>query len=119
MHVLGHRGTGHASPMIVMLGTRGSTIAIVIAVLAGLTADGAAAQNPAAGPAGWNRDGAATYLDERVDVWSARGKKLRTGQGEAICVSCQTVVPYALARPRLRRGEPGAAPPPPGKGKVR
>ena len=89
--------------MIVMLGTRGSTIAIVIAVLAGLTADGAAAQNPAAGPAGWNRDGAATYLDERMDVWSARGKKLRTGQGEAICVSCHTVVPYALARPGLRR----------------
>src|SRR5438445_11501928 len=103
MHVLGHPGTGHASPMIVRLGNRGSTIAIVIAVLAGLTADGAAAQNPAAGPAGWNRDGAATYLDERMDVWSARGKKLRTGQGEAICVSCHTVVPYALARPGLPR----------------
>src|SRR5437667_11686131 len=29
MHVLGHPGTGHASPMIVMLGPRGSTIAIV------------------------------------------------------------------------------------------
>src|SRR2546428_834136 len=110
MNVLGHRGTGHASPMIVMLGTRGSTIAIVIAVLAGLTADGAAAQNPAAGPARWDRDGAATDLDEPMDVWSARGKKLRAGQGEALYVSCHTVGPHALARPSLPRLDVGLEP---------
>ena len=53
--------------------------------------------------AGWKPDGAAAYLDQRMDTWFARGDKLRTGQGQAICVSCHTVIPYALARPALRR----------------
>jgi len=85
-----------------IIGTCGP-IAIVVALLAGLAAGGAAAQKTATGPAGWNRDGAATYLDQRMNAWSARGKKLRTGQGQATCVSCHTALPYALARPSLRR----------------
>jgi squalene-hopene/tetraprenyl-beta-curcumene cyclase len=51
----------------------------------------------------WNRQAAATYLDERMDEWFAKAEKLRTGDGQASCVSCHTVVPYALARPVLRR----------------
>lgn len=52
---------------------------------------------------GWDREGAARYLDERMDVWFANAKKLRTGQAQTACVSCHTTVPYALARPALRR----------------
>ena len=52
---------------------------------------------------GWDREGAARYLDERMDVWFAKAKKLRTGEAQTACVSCHTTVPYALARPALRR----------------
>jgi hypothetical protein len=38
-----------------------------------------------------------------MDVWFATGKKLKTGQRQTTCVSCHTVIPYALARPVLRR----------------
>src|SRR5262245_9206015 len=57
------------------------------------------------GPAsnGWDREGAARYLDERMEVWFAKAKKLRTGQTETACVSCHTTIPYVLARPSLRR----------------
>jgi len=85
--------------------TSGRRTAItVLIVLVGLATGVVAAQNRSVAPADWNREGAAKYLDDRMDVWTARGKKLRTGQGEATCVSCHTVVPYALARPALRRG---------------
>jgi len=52
---------------------------------------------------GWDREGAAVYLDERMEVWFAKAKKLQTGQAETSCVSCHTTIPYALARPALRR----------------
>jgi squalene-hopene/tetraprenyl-beta-curcumene cyclase len=54
-------------------------------------------------PVSWDREGAARYLDERIDLWLAKGKKLRTGEGETVCVSCHTSFPYLLARPVLRR----------------
>ncbi len=54
-------------------------------------------------PGGWDREGAARYLDERMDVWFDKAKKLRTGESETACVSCHTTVPYVLARPALRR----------------
>src|SRR5206468_6641170 len=69
----------------------------------GLTAGAVGAPNVRAGPGGWNREAAAMYLDERMDVWFATATKLRAGQSETTCVSCHTVVPYALARPGLRR----------------
>src|SRR5260221_10280019 len=50
----------------------------------------------------WNREGAARYLDERMNVWFESAKKLQTGQGETACVSCHTALPYALSRPVLR-----------------
>lgn len=63
------------------------------------------------GPAGaWDREGAAKYLDERMDVWFEKAKKLRTGREKTACISCHTTVPYVMARPALRRamkiGEP-------------
>jgi hypothetical protein len=52
---------------------------------------------------GWDREGTARYLDERMNIWFASAKKLRTGQAETSCVSCHTTVPYMFARPVLRR----------------
>ena len=51
----------------------------------------------------WNREAAAKYLDQRMDIWFERGEKLKTGGVQTTCVSCHTVIPYALARPALRR----------------
>src|SRR5882724_8352545 len=79
-------------------------ITVVLAVLLlGFTARRAAPRDDRAAPGGWDREGAARYLDERMQVWFANGKKLRTGQAETVCVSCHTSLPYALARPALRR----------------
>ena len=74
---------------------------VVATLLVGLAARGVTPQE--APSSGWNQEGAAKYLDERMDAWFAHAKKLRTGQGETICISCHTAVPYALARPALRR----------------
>src|SRR5712691_3240564 len=51
----------------------------------------------------WDKQAAAKYLDDRMDLWFAKAKKLRTGQENTSCVSCHTVVPYTLARPVLRK----------------
>lgn len=62
-----------------------------------------AAPAPAAGPdPGWDAAATARYLDQRMDLWWNKAKTLRTGSGEAKCVSCHTAIPYALARPLLR-----------------
>ncbi len=45
------------------------------------------------GATGWKPDEAGKYLDARETVWF----------GSARCVSCHTVLPYALARPALRK----------------
>lgn len=52
---------------------------------------------------GWDQAAAARYLDQRMDLWFTKAKKLRTGPGETMCVSCHTTVPYVLARAALRR----------------
>ena len=55
------------------------------------------------GPASWDGSAAAQYLDSRMDAWWTNAKALKTGDGDARCLSCHTVVPYVLARPALRR----------------
>src|SRR5262249_9981507 len=60
-------------------------------------------QEDRARPGGWDREGAAKYLDERMEVWFTNAKRLRTGQAETLCVSCHTTIPYVIARPALRR----------------
>jgi squalene-hopene/tetraprenyl-beta-curcumene cyclase len=76
----------------------------LVASLFGFTAGQAAAhdENRAADD-GWDREGAAKYLDDRMDFWFAKAKKLRTGQTETACISCHTTIPYVLARPVLRQ----------------
>jgi squalene-hopene/tetraprenyl-beta-curcumene cyclase len=38
-----------------------------------------------------------------MDTWWTNAKLLKTGDTQARCISCHTAVPYALARPALRR----------------
>lgn len=59
----------------------------------------------------WNPATAATYLDAR-EVWWQNWPSARLDHG-AVCVSCHTVLPYALVRPALRRrlDEKGIPPP--------
>ena len=54
-------------------------------------------------PIAWDKAAAARFLDDRMDLWFDKARKLRTGRGTTTCVSCHTVVPYALARPALRK----------------
>ncbi len=73
------------------------------AFLAGPSAlEATAADAPDEQP-GWDRDKAAQYLDDRMDLWLARATKLKTGDGKTSCISCHAVVPYLLARPALRK----------------
>src|SRR6267143_2589338 len=76
---------------------------VVTTFLVGLGVRGVAQQHAPPESGSWNREGAAKYLDDRMDVWFAQAKKLHTGQGETACISCHTAVPYALSRPALRR----------------
>jgi hypothetical protein len=79
---------------------------VLFLVLLGLTGGAArrgSSQENQAASGGWDREGVAKYLDERMDVWFAKAKKIRTGQVETSCVSCHTTVPYMMARPALRR----------------
>jgi squalene-hopene/tetraprenyl-beta-curcumene cyclase len=64
-----------------------SAVALILVLLAGPTA------RAGGEPTGWNPDRAGQYLDERETVWF----------GYAKCVSCHSGLPYALARPALRR----------------
>src|SRR5438132_14143116 len=55
-------------------------------------------------PASWDKDRAAKYLDERGNTWFEFKSALRgEPPNKTTCVSCHTLVPYALARPALRR----------------
>ena len=54
-------------------------------------------------PTAWDQQAAAKYLDDRMDLWFQKASKLRTGQGTTSCASCHNTVPYALARPALRK----------------
>src|SRR5205809_51454 len=68
-------------------------LTVVVATLfLGFTARGVDPQESPTGRGGWNREGAAKYLDEQMDTWLARAKQLQTGQGKAACVSCHTTL---------------------------
>jgi squalene-hopene/tetraprenyl-beta-curcumene cyclase len=55
-------------------------------------------------PRPWNRAAAAHYMDLRGEEW-LNFASARRGQGTSAstCVSCHSLLPYALARPGLRR----------------
>jgi len=54
----------------------------------------------AAESASWNGQAAAAYLDGRLAWWM--GWPVAARDHKTFCVSCHTVVPYAMARPALR-----------------
>lgn len=60
----------------------------------------------------WDQQAAARYLDARMDAWWANAKTLRTDGGESRCLSCHTALPYAWARPALRRSLGASTPSP-------
>jgi squalene-hopene/tetraprenyl-beta-curcumene cyclase len=76
-----------------------STVMLACATAAPL----AAAQAAPVEPAGWDQAKAAQYLDDRIDLWFANARTLKTGEGKTSCTSCHMVVPYMLASPALRR----------------
>lgn len=51
--------------------------------------------------AGWNKQAAAKFLDDR-EIWWQGWPRAQKDHG-TLCISCHTVVPYAMARPELRR----------------
>jgi hypothetical protein len=57
--------------------------------------------------AAWNKQAAAHYLDQR-ETWWQSWPRAQKDHG-TVCVSCHTVVPYALVRPDLRRDLGGSA----------
>jgi hypothetical protein len=63
---------------------------VLAALMVGFAADEATAQDDRVASQGWDREGAAEYLDERMEIWFAKAKKLRTGQTETASVSCHT-----------------------------
>ena len=72
-------------------------IAVLAAVLL-LSLSPAHAQS--GGPATWDAEAAAAYLDQRVAWWS--GWETAARERGTFCVSCHTTGPYGLARPMLR-----------------
>jgi squalene-hopene/tetraprenyl-beta-curcumene cyclase len=56
----------------------------------------------------WDQKTAAAYLDQRASWWMEWPKSAR--DHETFCVSCHTALPYALARPALRKALAEAVP---------
>jgi squalene-hopene/tetraprenyl-beta-curcumene cyclase len=69
----------------------------------------ACSRNPAKVTTPWNEKAAANYLDARETWWAGWTGSARD-QG-TFCVSCHTALPYAVARPVLRKamGESGTS----------
>ena len=79
---------------------RSTIVGLTLAACIGSTLLAARRQSaPARSPA-WNPRAAAAYLDGRMDWWLTWPTAQRD-HGTS-CVSCHTVLPYALARPALR-----------------
>lgn len=81
------------------------SLALIILAVCFLDRDrvAAASDNATTGvnsSAGWSASAAAQYLDQRAAWWESWPKSQRDHQ--TVCVSCHTMVPYALARPKLR-----------------
>lgn len=75
---------------------------IVYGILAvGYTATASAGENT---PAAWDRTKAAEFLDARGEQWFNFGSSHRgTGATKSSCVSCHSLLSYAMARPVLRQ----------------
>lgn len=86
------------------------TYAVLVAVAGLLTSTLTLGARSAPADTAFDAAAAARYLDARMDVWWQKAKPLKTVGGETKCLSCHTALPYALARPVLRRALGEAAP---------
>jgi len=81
----------------------------VLFLTVALSSARAGGQSPADRP-GWDAKAAASYLDGRAEWWTTWPSAKR--DHGTFCISCHTTLPYALARPVLRRvlgeREPGS-----------
>src|SRR5437879_3184979 len=68
------------------------------------------AQDSKSESAAWSSKAAATYLDDRMTWWISWPQSAR--DHDTFCVSCHTVLPYAIARPALRTALAEKAPSP-------
>jgi len=75
----------------------GRFVPLVLLAFALLGSYAAAAENPASHS--WNAAAAARYLDNRAAWWETWPASQR--DHETVCVSCHTILPYALSRPGL------------------
>ncbi len=80
--------------------TRLLTVALALLVASLSVGAAAPGDDPAAA---WDKAAAARYLDARMDVWWQKAKPLKSGETTTKCLSCHTAIPYALARPALRK----------------
>lgn len=76
-------------------------VALALALSSSVFAAKPPADSKAVSVAGWNQAAAAKYLDDR-QVWWQEWPHAQKDHG-TVCVSCHTQVPYALARPLLRK----------------
>jgi squalene-hopene/tetraprenyl-beta-curcumene cyclase len=67
---------------------------------AAILSPGGSTRPPAVG-ATWDAKAAAGYLDQRASWWMSWARSQR--DHGTFCISCHTAVPYAMARPTLRR----------------
>ena len=65
------------------------------------TGEGASSGAADAPTSSWNKQAAAQYLDQR-ETWWQGWPRAQKDHG-TLCISCHTVVPYAMVRPELRR----------------
>ena len=75
------------------------TTSITGAVTGAAVVNAAARTSPPAAGGVWSARAAAAYLDYRQSWWQAWSHSAR--DHGTVCVSCHTVLPYALARPEL------------------
>lgn len=80
-------------------------------ILAAVCAPAAEKSTAAESPAGWSAKAAAQYLDHRADWWENWPKAQR--DHETVCISCHTMIPYALSRSRLSTALSESQPPGP------
>jgi squalene-hopene/tetraprenyl-beta-curcumene cyclase len=80
--------------------------AVTCVLLSAFVSTLASQRSASADTPGWNPAAAAQYLDARAEWWTTWPNAAR--DNGTYCMSCHTTLPYALARPALRRlvGEP-------------
>jgi squalene-hopene/tetraprenyl-beta-curcumene cyclase len=74
---------------------------LYLAIILGPPCDASAVDSPGEG---WDAPAAGEYLDLRQKAWfESQVAERGAGENKSSCVCCHTLVPYAIARPALRK----------------